>query len=227
MGACPIMLDQNFKTKYLAAWCLRVNNLVFKGDVRCEWEGRNRVKVWRSPRNAKSLWRKMHSKGLIPVSYEIVDKVIMWTGLFLPSRRENNSLRGSGGDLIQTTTWRKKSKSQPKYWEIWDWRLCILFTSWWDFWQYNSLVIFSSTWNIAMIFPPCSSDIPLFLWWFCNSFPQCLTSGIEHHRPRILQLFSHFLLRYTLWVFEQKRLLYLYLLGPDIHLALTPTWKLL
>ena len=132
-------------------------------------------------------------------------------------RRKNNSLRGSGGGLIETTTWPKRSKSQSKSWVIWDLRLCILFTSWWDFWQYNSLVIFSSIWNIAMIFSPCSIDIPLFLWWFCNSFPQCLTFGIEHHRPGIFQSFPHFLSHCTFWVFIQKRPLYL--LGPNVHLA--------
>ena len=36
MGASPIVLDQNFKTIYFAAWCLRVNCLVLEGGVRCE-----------------------------------------------------------------------------------------------------------------------------------------------------------------------------------------------
>ena len=78
-GSLPYHVGSKFQDKIFG--CLEFACYLLD-DLRCEWEGRNRVKVWRSPRNAKSLWRKMHSKGLIPVSYEIVDKVIMWTGPF-------------------------------------------------------------------------------------------------------------------------------------------------
>ena len=155
----------------------------------------------------------MHSKGLIPVSYEIVAKVIMWTGLFLDFRRKKQFFARLRWGLDRNNNLAKKKQIPAKILGYMRFKTLYSFHI-----MVGFLVIFSSTWNFAMIFSPCSSDIPLLLWWFCNSFPQCLTFGIEHHRPGILRLFSHFLSHCTFWVFIQK--MPLYLLGPNVHLAL-------